>query len=214
MKPRRITARGSSAAAGYTYIAVLMMLAVIALASALTLEVADTNARRSGEAELVSMGHEFERAFASYYRQSPAGSRPYPERLEDLARDPRMAGVRRHLRKVYPDPLTGEAWGTVPAPGGGIMAVYSTAKGQPLRESAGVLSVMPAASVPIGLVAATEAGTAGPATARAQSYAEWKFGYDPATDRRSRMDFIVPSVGSQVPRQGVSPSFPPPMPPP
>ncbi|MBW8829980.1 MAG: type II secretion system protein [Burkholderiales bacterium] len=164
---------------GYTYIVVLVMLAVISMAAALTLELAETNARRAAETELFAVGKEFERAFASYYRQSPVGSRRFPDRLEDLTRDPRAPGMRRHLRRVYVDPLTGSAWGAVPAPGGGIMAVYSTAPGAPYREGANVRAAPLAASTP-------------DATAT-HSYADWRFGYDPSTDLYNRNNIIRPT---------------------
>ncbi|HEY4374422.1 MAG TPA: hypothetical protein VGN52_21050 [Burkholderiales bacterium] len=46
----------------------------------------------------------------------------------------RLPGIRRHLRRLYADPLTGKpGWGTIPAPGGGIMGVYSLAKGTPIK---------------------------------------------------------------------------------
>jgi type II secretory pathway pseudopilin PulG len=155
---------------GYTYVAVMVLLAVLSLASALTLEVAQTSARRSGEAELIAIGKEFERAFASYHRQSPMGARRYPEKLEDLVRDPRLPGVKRHLRKVYVDPMTGAPWGTVAAPGGGIMAVYSTAPGQPYREDLAL------AMTPAPVLAASAPDAAG---TQPTSYAEWRFGFDP-----------------------------------
>lgn len=164
---------------GFTYVGVLVLLAVLSMGAALTLEVAQTNAQRSAEADLLSIGKEFERAFASYYRQSPSNGRRYPERLEDLTRDPRTPGVRRHLRRVYVDPLTGREWGTVPAPGGGIMAVYSKAADTPYRESVGPLA-MPAASAASG---------AGPTS----SYADWRFGYDPAHDIRGTGAIILPT---------------------
>ena len=169
-------------AQGYTYIVVLVFLAVLSMAAALTLEIADTNAKRAAEAELLDVGKEFERGFASYYRQSPSGSRRFPDRLEDLTRDPRYPGLRRHLRRVYVDPLTGAAWGTVPAPGGGIMAVYSTAAGEPYREDIGVRAMPPAASSP---------------DAKAlRSYAAWRFGYDPTLDLFNRNNIIRPTQGS------------------
>ena len=163
---------------GYTYVAVLVLLAVLSMAGALTLQVADMNARRAGESELLSIGKEFERAFASYYRQSPAGARRFPDRLEDLTRDPRVPGLRRHLRHVYIDPLTGAQWGTIPAPGGGIMAVYSTAMDVPLREDPGLLAMPPPASAP---------------DANGRRYADWRFGYDPAIDLRNRDNIIRPT---------------------
>lgn len=183
---------GRRAVHGYTYIAVLLLLAVMSMAAALTLELADTSARRAGEAELVSLGKEFERAFASYYRQSPGGARRFPDRLEDLTLDPRLPGVRRHLRRVYVDPLTGQPWGLVPAPGGGIMAVYSKAEGTPFRESLGVLAMAPAASAPDA--------------SAARSYADWRFGYDPTVDLRNRDNIIRPTrAPAPVSGAGVTP---------
>lgn len=170
-------------ARGYTYIVVLVMLAVLSLAAALTLEVAETSARRSAEAELIGIGKEFERAFASYYRQSPAGARRFPNRLEDLVRDPRLPGLRRHLRRVYVDPLTGKEWKTVPAPGGGIMAVYSGAEGRPYLEEIGPLLAVPSLQA-----------AASPAASASQiaSYAEWRFGYAPQAEPSASGNFILP----------------------
>lgn len=175
---------------GYTYIVVLVLLAVLSLAAALTLEVAETTGRRSAEAELISVGKEFERAFASYYRQSPPGTRRFPQRLEDLVRDPRLPGVKRHLRRVYVDPLTGQDWQTVPAPGGGIMAVYSSATGKPYREDIG-----PLLAVPVVAAAASAAPAAADSASQPASYADWRFGYDPRGDLAARGNFILPTRG-------------------
>lgn len=164
---------------GYTYVVVMVLLAILSGAAALTLEVADTQARRSAEAELLGIGREFERAFASYYRQSPVGARRFPDRLEDLVRDPRVPGVRRHLRRVYADPLGGGEWGLVPAPGGGVMAVYSQATAAPFRRPPDTLAMGPAAS--------------SAATGAAPAYAEWRFGYDPVRDLRNRDAIIRPT---------------------
>ena len=176
---------------GYTYIVVLVMLAVLSLASALTLQVAETSARRSAEAELIAVGKEFERAFASYYRQSPVGTRRFPERLEDLLRDPRLPGVKRHLRRVYMDPLTGQAWQTVPAPGGGIMAIYSDAPGRPYRGEIGPLLAVP----PVGAASAVDTAASQPV-----SYADWRFGYDPRADLGVRRNIILPAPLGTQPR--------------
>ena len=168
---------------GYTYVAVLVLLAVLSLASALTLEVAETSGRRSAEGELLAVGREFDRAFASYYRQSASLGARYPQQLEDLLRDPRSPGVRRHLRRLYADPVTGGAWATIRAPGGGIMGVYSTAPGQPYKLHATPLAVASGASAP------------------ARSYAEWRFGYDPAMEQGRHMRIITatPAVGASSP---------------
>ena len=58
----------------------------------------------------------------------------YPLRLDDLVLDPRGLKPARHLRRLYLDPITGQAdWGLVRA-GGRIVGVYSLSMAQPLRQ--------------------------------------------------------------------------------
>ncbi|MCU7376099.1 hypothetical protein PEC18_36275 [Paucibacter sp. O1-1] len=192
---------------GFTYVGVLILLAVLSMAAALTLQFAQTRAQRDAETELLGVGQEFERAFASYHRQTPVGQRPFPEKLEDLLRDPRYPGVRRHLRRLYVDPLSGKAWGLVPAPGGGVMGIYSRAEGKPFRQDIGQRALPPlppgAASAAIqGAVIATTAQlpmlAASPASVNVgDSYAQWRFGYDPQLDLQRRNNFILPTRAPQ-----------------
>ena len=90
--------------------------------------------QREKEAELLFVGNEYRRAIAQYYENSPAGTRRYPERLEDLLKDERFAFNRRYLRRLYRDPITGAAWGIVKAPEGGIMGVYSQSPEEPAKS--------------------------------------------------------------------------------
>lgn len=176
---------------GFTYLGLLLLLSLFALASSLTLEVAELSARRESEAELLAMGQAFNKAFKSYYMQTPVGTRRYPGTLEELTKDPRYPGVKRHLRRVYIDPLTGNAdWGLINAPEGGIMGVYSKAEGKPIHEkhfSPLVPSVpaTPAAPQPMQPVPMVQTAASDPSAALqppgspAQSYREWQFGYAP-----------------------------------
>ncbi len=114
---------------GFTTIGLLLLLAVLSLASLLTTEVAETATRRAQERELDGIGREFADALRAYGRATPAGASTRPQRLDDLLKDPRVFATRRFLRRVYVDPLTGRAeWGTMVVAGGGIVAVYSLAK--------------------------------------------------------------------------------------
>ena len=114
---------------GFTTIGLLLLLAVLSLASLLTTEVAETATRRAQERELDGIGREFADALRAYRRATPAGASTRPQRLDDLLKDPRVFATRRFLRRVYVDPLTGRAeWGTMVVAGGGIVAVYSLAK--------------------------------------------------------------------------------------
>ena len=91
--------------------------------------------QRSNEAELLFIGAQITAALNSYYQATPVGQNRYPSQLEDLLRDPRYPGVRRHLRRIYVDPMTGKAeWGLIAAPGGGFLGVYSLSPLAPLKQ--------------------------------------------------------------------------------
>lgn len=142
---------------GFTLVAVLLLVAILAIATAATVSAGVTLQRRAAEDELLFVGLQYRHAFRSYY-QSAISTPRYPLKLEDLLKDPRFPGIRRHLRKLYPDPVTGKAeWGLVQAPGGGIMGVYSLAQGTPIK---------------IGLFDSEFADFEGKI-----SYADWQFSY-------------------------------------
>ena len=92
--------------------------------------------RRSAEEELLAIGAEYERALMSYRLATPAGkvSRE-PKTLEELLKDQRFPTVKRHLRQIYYDPLTGsKSWGVVQGPNGVIAGIYSLAEGVPIKK--------------------------------------------------------------------------------
>lgn len=121
-------------ARGFTYLAVLFAVAILAGGLALTGELWSTSAAREKEAELLFAGHQYRQAIARYYLSGP--QRQYPRALDDLLRDPRRPGAERYLRKLYPDPVTGRGeWGLVKAPDGGIQGVYSLSQERPFRVS-------------------------------------------------------------------------------
>jgi type II secretory pathway pseudopilin PulG len=123
---------------GFGYLMALFALAAVGLALAATGEVWHTAARRSQEAELLFVGGQFRQAIASYYRAGPAGARVYPLTLEELIEDRRFPVPRRHLRRIYRDPVTGQAqWGLVRA-SGRLVGVHSLSKAQPLRTAFGL----------------------------------------------------------------------------
>jgi len=111
---------------GFIYMALVVFFGIFAIFAASAMITGGMLQRNNAEDELLFVGAEFRNAIKSYYEASPDKPR-YPPGLVDLISDPRFpAATRRHLRQIYPDPLTGRpAWGTVAAPGGGIMGVYS-----------------------------------------------------------------------------------------
>lgn len=127
---------GRPAERGVAYLLLLIALAVIALGSVASVSAGSSQARRSAEEALLAIGAEYEQAFISYRAAMPAGgSARNPRTLDELLRDPRFPGVRRHLRRLFPDPLTGEEWGLVRGADGGIAGVYSTAGGSPIKRA-------------------------------------------------------------------------------
>lgn len=113
--------------AGFTYIGLLALVAMIGIATAATVSVAELVRKRHAEEELIYVGGQYIKAFNEYDANTPNGHpNPAPQKLEDLLKDPRQAGIKRYLRQLYPDPLTGKMdWQLIAAPGGGIMGVKS-----------------------------------------------------------------------------------------
>jgi type II secretory pathway pseudopilin PulG len=125
--------RARRGARGFTYLGLLVLVALIGLALAAAGEVAATTAQREREAQLLWAGHQYRAAIGRYFRQR----RAYPQTLEALLgsapEDPLQV---RYLRRLYPDPMTGAVdWVLVPAPAGGIMGVASSSARVPLKTA-------------------------------------------------------------------------------
>lgn len=121
--------------AGFTYAALLLAVAVVGIGLAAAGQSWSTAAQREREAELLFAGGEFRDAIRSYYFASP-GAQRYPRRLEQLLEDERFPFPRRHLRRLYRDPMTGKRdWVLIDAPGGGIMGVHSRSQDNALKTA-------------------------------------------------------------------------------
>ncbi len=116
---------------GFTYLGLLVLVALIGLMLAAAGEVAATAGQREREAQLLWAGHEYRSAIGRYWSQR----RSYPQTLEELIGAAPDAPVQvRYIRRLYPDPMTNAVdWVLVPAPSGGIMGVASSSKRVPLK---------------------------------------------------------------------------------
>jgi type II secretory pathway pseudopilin PulG len=122
--------------AGFTYLGLIIFVTIIGLVGAATLKIGALLQRAAAEEELLDIGAAFSAALDSYAAATPQGASPYPQSLKELLKDPRVPGVRRHLRKIFVDPLTGKAeWGVVYLGDGttGVVAVHSLSTARPLK---------------------------------------------------------------------------------
>ncbi len=100
-----VIGRRSSSQQGMTYVGALLAVTLIGIATTALTPMWTTMVRRDKEAELLFRLGEYRRAIARY-RQDHGR---YPARLEDLLQDKTQRQVRRYLRRIYPDPMTGKA---------------------------------------------------------------------------------------------------------
>lgn len=131
--------------AGFAYVLLLALIAVIALLASSAIRLGAQMSRRDAEQSLLFVGSEFSSALRSYaaFANAPlssplpaAAALRGPRTLEELLKDNRSPGLKRHLRKIYADPMTGlENWGLVKDPAGFIVGVYSLAPGRPIQQT-------------------------------------------------------------------------------
>lgn len=121
---------------GFTYLALLVAVAILGIGLVAGSEVWSQSRQREKERELLFIGEQFRQAIGLYYERTPGAVKRYPQKLQDLLEDRRYLSLQRYLRKIYADPMTGKPdWGVVPAPGGGIMGVYSQSGERPLKSA-------------------------------------------------------------------------------
>ena len=119
----------------FTYIGLLILIALIGIALTATAELVSTVVQREREQDLLFVGIAYANAIDSYRRNSP-GVRQFPSTMEDLVKDPRFPNTRRHIRRLYRDPITESSdWGIVRGPGNGIVGVYSKSQREPLKKA-------------------------------------------------------------------------------
>lgn len=120
---------------GFTYLGLIILVAIIGLVGAMTLKADALLRRAAAEEDLLEIGAQFSNALQSYAAATPRGQPTQPPSLEQLLRDPRFPQPRRHLRKIFVDPVTGKAeWGVVYVNGDkGVVAVYSLSQARPLK---------------------------------------------------------------------------------
>lgn len=171
-------------ARGFTYLGLLLILAVSGAALAALGSSWRVAAQRERERELLFRGEQI-RAAVARFRQAQE-PRQWPSTLEELVADGRSNPPRHHLRRLFTDPFTGRAdWVLLPAPA----ATPGTAR------PPGFAGVRSRADVPrLDLSGGGGGGgrgagpTAGDGATHAPRVSDWTFVHadNPAPDPRAR----------------------------
>jgi len=118
---------------GFSYIGILIAVAILGVSLAATGEIWHTTEQRNREHQLLYVGDLFRQAIGRY---ANSGNHQYPSNLTDLLRDPRQPGIVRYLRKIYYDPITGtQDWGLVKNDNNQIIGVYSRSTQRPIKQT-------------------------------------------------------------------------------
>lgn len=118
---------------GFSYLAMLFLIAALSVVLTKTYERSDTIAKRDKEKELFFIGNQYRQAIMSYYNQSPGGFKELPKELDDLLSDNRFVGTKRHLRKRFMDPVTGEDFSVLLDESERIKGISSTSNAEILQ---------------------------------------------------------------------------------
>lgn len=118
--------RVASRQSGFTYLWLLFALAFASYGWMSLVEHWALQSQRELEREQIFRGQQIVAALKSYAASTPAGMYCAPRSLEELLQDARVPGIRRHLRRIYGDPLTGlPDWELLRDALGGVVGVRS-----------------------------------------------------------------------------------------
>jgi type II secretory pathway pseudopilin PulG len=179
----RPTAAGSAAAPranarGAALLVVMVVVVLLSLATLVPLRNEQQAMQRERERELLFIGDQFRQALASYAAATPAGADPSPRQWSDLLEDKRYPQVRRHLRRVFADPMTGAADWNLIIERGFLVGVASRSTRAPLRRR--------------------DFSPVDGAFADAEQYADWRFVQRPALPAK----VLAPQDSSVLPGAG------------
>lgn len=122
---------------GFTYIGLLILIALIGIMLAAVGQVTATTMQREREKQLLWVGHAYRNAISRYVMHNGH----YPMALADLVQSASVSGSadplpQHYLRRLYPDPMAQAAdWVLVPALDGGIMGIASSSQKAPIKRA-------------------------------------------------------------------------------
>ena len=146
---------------GFSYIGVMVTLVIAAIGLQGAAVMWQQQSQRNNEARLLETGEAYRLAIGRYYESTPQPVKQYPVRLEELVEDKRFPVLKRHIRKLYPDPFLAKQGMTLIMKDGRIIGVRSQSLLAPIRN--------------VGYQAFQEGFQ------NAKHYSEWQFIYAPNT---------------------------------
>ncbi len=121
--------------AGFTYMGLLMVIAIAGIGMAGVGIVWHQDAQREREKELLFIGQAYRNAIGSYYESSPGVAKQYPQSLQDLILDTRFPTIKRHIRQLYADPFARDKDWKLVLQQGQITGVYSSSLLKPIKKA-------------------------------------------------------------------------------
>ncbi len=119
---------------GFSFISVLIFIMVTGVALVSVNKCWSIIIKREKEKELMFRGDRFRRAIESYYKS--AQKKKYPRELKLLLKDDRYPVIKKHIRRLYKEPMTKNGdWELLRDPSGGIKGVRSKSKDKPLKTA-------------------------------------------------------------------------------
>ncbi|MCP4671076.1 MAG: type II secretion system protein [Desulfobacula sp.] len=120
---------------GFTYPAALLLIIIVSISLMVVQKQWSTVVKREKEIELFFRAEQIIDGIESFYKSSSKDSQQYPSSLKVLLKDNRFQGLKRHLRKIYRDPMTKDGqWGIIYDGKGGIKGIFSKSKDEPIKK--------------------------------------------------------------------------------
>jgi type II secretory pathway pseudopilin PulG len=151
---------------GLVLLTLLIALMLVSAALLGALDVWALQRQRLQEEELLFVGNQYRLAIQHYYRVG----RVLPMSVDDLLEDKRFPVPMHHLRRAYPDPITGKNDWLFLKQGDRIFGVYSSSVAPPVKH----------ANFPRRYADFADAKT----------YGDWQFFYRPPGTRRRPIDSL------------------------
>jgi type II secretory pathway pseudopilin PulG len=120
---------------GFTFIGLLVIIAISGIVLSAVGIVWQQDVQRTKEQELLYFGDQYRRAITHYYENSPGGAKQFPQKLSQLVLDKRFPTIKRHIRTLYPNPMSADKEWTLIKEQGRIKGVTTASTAAPIKQA-------------------------------------------------------------------------------